>query len=715
MLRWKNILFNITIAINTLLVFLLIVESRIGLPAWVQVLGRMHPLFMHFPIVLLVLFSSVSVLLYNKIDSDEEYQHAAGLFLIVTAFTAAITALMGLFLSREPGYDADALQWHKWTGVIISVSCLCWYALYKNILSNKIISTIVAAVAFVLVIFTGHEGAEITHGKNYLLSPVMPDKKQVMVSAEDAIVYTDMVAPILKAKCASCHNSKKAKGELIMETEELLLKGGKNGKLWDTAAADLGLMLHRVHLPLDQKKHMPPQGKPQLTEDEIAILTAWVRKGADFKMKLASLPALDELQQLGNKIFMQAEMATYDFDAADAAVVEKLNTVNRVVKNEATGSPALNVSFFNSSIFNGAQLNELDKVKKQIVTLNLNKMPLTDADIKTISGFDNLRRLNLSFTGINGTTLSELTKLKHLTTLSLSGTNVTAAQLSALQKLNGLKTVYVWHTKAAGNELEQLQSVIKNIRFITGYNGDTTIIKLTPPVVLNEEGFISTPIPLRLKHYIQGAAIRYTTDGSMPDSILSPLYTGKEIISSNVLVRAKAYKFGWISSDLVEVNFYKTTYTPDSAIYLLPADSSYADERYKKLFDHEKGETNFRSGKWVGFRKNNMSCILHFASPVPVQSVTLSCLLDYGSYIMPPQKIEIWGGDDPKQLKLLGQQVPEQPTMLQPAYLRGFECKFAPVTVKYIKVVGITVGKLPAWHPGKGDKAWIFTDEVLIN
>ena len=715
MQRLKNILFNITIAINGLLIFLLVFESRIILPAWVQVLGRMHPMVMHFPIVLLVLFSVASVLLYNKIDSDEEYQHAAGLFLIITALTAAFTAMMGVFLSREPGYDADALQWHKWTGAILSVSSLCWYILYKNILSNKIISILVAAVAFALIIFTGHEGAEITHGKNYLLAPVMPNQKQVMISAEDAIVFTDMVAPILKAKCASCHNSKKAKGDLIMETAELLLKGGKNGKLWDTAAADLGLMLHRIHLPFDQKKHMPPQGKPQLTEDDIAILTAWVRKGSDFKLKLASLPASDDLHQLGNKIFMQSEIATYDFDAADAAVVEKLNTVNRVVKNEAYGSPALNVSFFNSSIFNAVQLSELDKVKKQIVTLNLNKMPLTDADIKTISGFENLRRLNLSFTGINGTTLSELGKLKYLTNLSLSGTNITASQLSALQKINGLKTVYVWHTKVADIDVAQLQTKIKSIRFITGYNGDTTIIKLTPPVVLNEEGFITTPIPLRLKHYIQGAAIRYTTDGSMPDSVHSPLYTGKEIISSNVLVRAKAYKSGWISSDLVEVNFYKTTYTPDSAIYILPADSSYADEQDKKLFDHEKGETNFRSGKWVGFRKNNMSCLLHFASPVQIQSVTLSCLLDFGSYIMPPQKIEIWGGDDPKKLKLLHQQTPEQPTMLQPANLRGFECKFAPVTVKYIKVVGITVGKLPAWHPGKGDKAWIFTDEVLIN
>ena len=240
-------------------------------------------------------------------------------------------------------------------------------------------------------------------------------------------------------------------------------------------------------------------------------------------------------------------------------------------------------------------------------------------------------------------------------------------------------------------------------------------MKLTPPVVLNEEGFVTTTIPLKLKHYIQGAAIRYTTDGSEPDSIHAAIYKGNETISSNTFIRAKAFKAGWISSDIIEANFYKSTYLPDSVIYLAPADSSYKDEHGKILIDREKGEANFKLGKWVAFRKNRMECLLHFTTPTPIQSITLSCLVDIGSYIMPAQKIEIWGGDDAKKLKLLEQLVPDQPTMLKPSYMRGFECKFATVTVKYIKIIGVPVGKLPAWHPGKGDKAWIFTDEVLVN
>ena len=170
---------------------------------------------------------------------------------------------------------------------------------------------------------------------------------------------------------------------------------------------------------------------------------------------------------------------------------KKLNTVNRVVSNEAYGSPAVTVNFFNSTIFKADQLKELAAIKKQIVSLDLAKMPVTDSDIKTISEFENLRRLNLSFTAVNGTTLQQLQKLKFLKSLSLSGTNVTAAQLQQLQKLPALKTVYAWHTAATPAGIKKIQEQIKNISFQTGFNGDTTIMKLTSPVVLNEEGFVT--------------------------------------------------------------------------------------------------------------------------------------------------------------------------------------------------------------------------------
>lgn len=716
MQRWKNSLFNITFALNCLLLFLLLFENRLSIPLWLQVAGRMHPLILHFPVVLVILYAITTLLFaFKKVNKDNSYQNVTTVLLLLAALSSVVTALAGLFLSREEGYDADALLWHKWSGVAVSVFTLAWYYFSERIQSKKLVSSFTSAIALCLIIFAGHQGAGITHGQNFLLAPMMPEKKQPVVSPEEAVVFAHMVKPILEKKCESCHNEKKAKGELIMETEALLLKGGKNGKLWDSTAVDLGLFLRRVHLPLEAKKHMPPQGKPQLTEEEIEIITQWIRKGADFKLRVADLSPADTLRQLATKIFTTAEIAEYDFDEADPSTVEKLNTENRIVSAEALGSPALSVNFFNSKLFNSDQLKELSKVKKQIVTLDLAKMPLTDADIKTISEFENIRRLNLSFTGVTGTALPELKKLKFLKSLSLSGTQVTAEQLKQLQSFPELKTVYTWNTPVAATDIEKLQQQTKNIRFENGFKGDTMILKLSPPVLLNEESFITVSVPLKLKHYIQGTSIRYTTDGSEPDSIHSPVFKGKETIDGNMQIKAKAFKPGWISSDIIEASFYKSSYVPDSVIYLTKPSEKYNDAGSKLLIDRQKGESDFRFGGWVGFRENRMECLLQFSTPTPVQNITLSTLVDVGGYIMPAQSIEIWGGDDTKNMKLLGRVVPEQPNKVIPSAMKGFECKFNTTTVKYIKIIGNQVAKLPSWHQGKGEKGWIFVDEVLVN
>ncbi|MBI1343833.1 MAG: hypothetical protein GC171_12950 [Terrimonas sp.] len=715
MQRWKNIIFNLTVALNCMLLFLFLFESHLSIPPWLQVAGRMHPLVLHFPIVLLVGYAVMVLLVPARQTGAGDFQRVAGWLLLLTAFLSVVTAIMGLFLSREPGYDPDTLQWHQWGGILISIYTLLWYVFHHRINTRKPFTAFTAIIAFFIIVITGHLGAGITHGDNFLWAPVTPEKKQRVVSPEDAIVFADMVYPILETKCMTCHNSKKAKGELVMETRELLLKGGKNGKLWDSTEADLGLLLRRIHTPLEQKKHMPPKGKTQLTAEEMEVISAWIRRGADFDLKIASLPADDSLRLLAVKMLREAEIAEYDFEEPDAALVESLNTENRVVSLEALGSPALTVSFFNSRLFQSSQLTELEKVKKQIVTLDLAKMPLREEDIEVISHFENLRRLNLSFTGIRGTNLPALGRLKFLRTISLSGTGVTTPALEALKEIQGLITVYAWQVAASPDEIKAFSSRIPGIRFETGYNGDTTILKLNPPVFLNEEKFFTKVFPLQLKHYIQGTSIRYTTDGSEPDSLLSKTFGKKDSIHEEVLVRARAFKPGWISSDPVEMYFYKTTYTPDTVIYRQPADSSFPDENSQSLIDRIEGGTNYKSGSWVAFRKNRMECVLHFAEPVPASSVTLSSMVDIGKYIMPAEKIEIWGGEDPQQLRMLSRVKPEQPGQYMPFYLKAFTCHFKTTKLSYLKIIVLPVQRLPNWHKGKGEKGWFFIDEVLVN
>ena len=715
MQRWKNSFFNVSLALNCLLIFLFIFEGRLSLPTWLQVAGRMHPLILHFPVVLIILYSILILFLPAKrLKAEEPYSQITDLLLLLASLSAVITALMGIFLSREPGYDPEALQWHKWAGISLSVFTLAAYYFREKLQGGKLRSSVTAILAIFLVIFTGHQGAGITHGQNFLLAPMMPEKKQPVIPFEEAEVFAHMVRPILEARCFTCHNEKKAKGELVMETEALLLKGGKSGVLWDTAAGDLGLLLRRVHLGLEEKKHMPPQGKTQLTEEEIEILTLWIRKGADFKMKAINLPEKDTLRQLAEHMFIPSGDPGYDFEAADEGVVKKLNTSNRIVTEESLNSPALIVSFFNSQLYEPGQLKDLAVVKKQIVSLDLSKMPVKDADMKIIGDMENLRVLNLNFTSITGASLIELKQLKFLHSLSLAGTQVNAEQLKTLAGLPKLKNVYAWNIPVDGSVMDKIRTDLKNIYFDTGFKGDAIVMKLSPPAIQNEAMIITHPVQLQLKHYIRGATIRYTVDGSKPDSIRSPEYKSGQLITGNTLVRAKAYKPGWISSDIVEANFYKSTYRPDTMIFITPPDPVFKGSS-TLLSDLETGEPNFRNGGWMGWRKNKMETLLHFNKQVKVQSVTLSTILDIGAYILPPASIEVWGGNGAEKMILLGKLIPQQPTKPGPGGSRSLELSFTPTDVSYIKIVAIPVAKLPKWHAGKGEKGWVFIDEILIN
>jgi len=713
---WKNILYNSSFGLNCMLVFLLFFESRISLPNWVQVIGRMHPLLLHFPIVLMVLCVCWEWFTSYKKSITKELTPVGDTLLLITSLTAVTSALMGLLLSKETGYVPQELLWHKWGGVSISLLALVWYIFREQVRNQKIIMTITAAGSIAVVVITAHLGGSITHGEDFLLAPVTQDKQAPAVLFEDAVIYANMVQPILKAKCIVCHNEKKTKGELLMEPYAMLAKGGKSGVLWNLNDENFGLLLTRIHLPADNKKHMPPTGKIQLTDNEISIIYHWIKNGASATAKAADLPATDSLRLLAFAQFNTIETDEYSFKPANENTVQSLSNNYRFINPLAVGSPALGVDFFGSAQFKADQLKELLPVKDQIIALNLNKMPVTDDDLPTIAQFVNLRRLNLSFTNIKGNGLAALKPLTALQQLSLSGTAVTAENLQQLAALPKLTQLYIWSTPAQIQPLAMLKKQLKNTDIQTGFNGDSIKMKLNSPIVQNEEQVILNPISLKLKHYVNGVTIRYTTDGSEPDSLLSPLYKGDFIVNKNMTVKAKAFKQGWLSSEVSERVFYKAGYTIDSIrLIQAPLDLPYKNVPATVLSDAQKGDFNFRSGKWLGFKGIPMQAFLYFDTARNISSVSISNMVDIGNYIMPPQQVEVWAGSDPSNLRLVKKFNPAQPLTDEIGYMKGYDVNFLPVTVKCMKIVVVPVSKLPIWHRGRGENGWAFIDEIFLN
>lgn len=712
--RYKGFSNNLLIALNVFIVFLLVANSHVVVPQWLQPVGRMHPILLHFPIVILILAMLLEFFRFRpEFENDNLYQQFTTTLLLVGALFSAVTVIMGLLLSHEPGYTSSNLQWHKWFGVFVTfiASFIYWF---RDKESYNLTSARTGSIVLVLfVVLAGHWGADITHGDNFVLAPIT-HKKQV--SIDEAFVYRDVVQPIFESKCNGCHNAQKSKGELVLTDQASILKGGKTGKLFVPGQPQVSLLLQRIHLPEDEKKHMPPNGKPQLTDDEMKVLYLWIKANANFEKKVASLPTDDSLRIIAANFLKPADQEEeFDFAAADEKTIKKLNNNYRGVYQLGTESPALSVVVFNKSAYNSNVLTELLEVKKQVVSLDLHKMPVTDADLKTIAKFENLRDLNLNYTDITGNTLKDLSPLKYLRSLSMAGTQLNANTLTQLNGFKNLTELTIWNTGLPATEIKRFSAFNVKVKINNGYKSDGKLIALNPPQIKNTQFVFGMPVPLLISHPINGVTIRYTTDGTDPDSMNSPIYKPGILISDNTTIKARVYKDGWFGSGIVSASFYKNKYKPDSIELLAPPNEKYRAIGAKTLIDGELGSANYNDNKWLGYQVD-MGVLLYYKQPITPQMLTLNCLKMISNQIFQPTVVQVWGGKDKDHLKLIGSiKTPEQKKD-DPVIITGINCKLtSTVPVSCIKLVAKPIYKLPDWHPAKGKPSWVFADEVFVN
>ncbi|MBY0512451.1 MAG: DUF1549 domain-containing protein, partial [Gemmataceae bacterium] len=84
------------------------------------------------------------------------------------------------------------------------------------------------------------------------------------------------VRPILVAECVKCHGPQKQKGGLRLDSRAEMMKGGDTGPALKPGDPAMSHVVQVIRYDGDIK--MPPAGK--LKDEQIAVLTAWVKGGA---------------------------------------------------------------------------------------------------------------------------------------------------------------------------------------------------------------------------------------------------------------------------------------------------------------------------------------------------------------------------------------------------------------------------------------------------
>ena len=145
-----------------------------------------------------------------------------------------------------------------------------------------------------------------------------------------------------------------------------------------------------------------------------------------------------------------------------------------------------------------------------------------------------------------------------------------------------------------------------------------------------------------------------------------------------------------------------------------PYNSQYTAGGPSGLVDGQRGGEDFRTGGWQGYEGTDFTAVVDLGKKQMISRITLGCLQEARSWIWMPTSVEYYYSiDGVNYIKLgtLGHNVPD--TDLG-AYVMDLPLDFVPVEARYIKVFAKNYGVCPDWHLGKGGRAWIFVDEIIV-
>jgi uncharacterized membrane protein len=434
-----------------------------------QFVGRFHPLAVHLPIALVLLVAVLE--LAGLARSGRHLQQAAGFVLALAAASSLGAVFLGWMLGRSGGYEGALVTRHMWGGISLAAALLLCCVIRG---SEQRLYGAVLFLTVCLMAWTSDQGGKLTHGEGFLTEH-MPGKLRAMLgvaapakrkaAANPAGTSTDLraatvsapapaavaffasrVAPIFDDKCVQCHGPEKRKAKLRLDSFDSVMRGGKHGVVVKPGDPQGSELLRRVSLPRDNEDAMPAEGKPGLTAAELKVIEFWITSGAAEtltaeKVSLAPPPTAEPV--------LPPLAADYRPRAARIAALEAQLGVRLVPRSQNPRDGMILRTVSAPERCDDQVLDALQPVADLIVDAELARTRITDAGLKTLASFRNLRSLDLSHTAISSGGLAPLTRLSKLESLNLTSTDVDDESVRLFRGKPGLRHLYLFGTKSS--------------------------------------------------------------------------------------------------------------------------------------------------------------------------------------------------------------------------------------------------------------------------
>jgi hypothetical protein len=318
--------------------------------------------------------------------------------------------------------------------------------------------------------------------------------------AAKAIVYKDVIAPIIADKCVACHGVEKKKGKLQMHDFASLMKGGSDGPTTVVASKPAeSLLITRIELPDDDDEKMPPTDEEkQLSKEDKLLLKWWVEQGASETMTVAAAKKTPEVEAALAALLkggVKAAVATAPAKAEKpkarplteaekkqvAEISAKMTALNASLMALAQDTEQLRLSVINAADkFGDKELALLEPIAQHVLWVDLARSQVTDAAGDTLAKMPNLERLHLENTKVTDAGIAKLAVLQNLEYLNLYGNKVTDGGIAKLEGAKGLRKLFVWQTGVTKGGAQALEGKIAGLKVNVGLS-EAEIASLTAP------------------------------------------------------------------------------------------------------------------------------------------------------------------------------------------------------------------------------------------
>lgn len=146
-----------------------------------------------------------------------------------------------------------------------------------------------------------------------------------------------------------------------------------------------------------------------------------------------------------------------------------------------------------------------------------------------------------------------------------------------------------------------------------------------------------------------------------------------------------------------------------------PINQQYFYEGASTLVDGLRGDTNYKTGRWIAFYKNDMAVTIDLGQPTEWSSVALSTCVNKGDWVFDARGLSIEVSDDGEHFTPVASEAYPAMKAEDANGVIAHQLTFKTVKARYARVVALSEKSIPEWHGGKGSPAFLFVDEIVLN